>query len=199
MDMFIKFIRESVSLTDEEVSLIRSKLQIRKYKKGTFLFKKGEVCDKVRFINSGISRTFSIEDGEEITTVFESSTDILIDLYSASNNTPATLNCQALSALECIECLYEDWLKFYEQIPRLERFGRLMTEKFLFQILELREDEKKPLKRRYMELLQHNNELLLQVSQKHIASFLRVQPESLSRIKKEIFNNTVNNKKSTPC
>lgn len=187
MNRFVVFLRQLLQLTQEEMDIILSYTVSTRYKKGSTIFRAGSICRKIRFITEGITRTYLIEKDQDITWSFQFPNDILIDLHSATHHTPATLHAEALSDVTCVECGYEDWLKIYELVPKTEKLGRITTENYFFKIQNLLLDNQtKDLKARYLALMENNAELLLSVPQKHIATYLGVQPESLSRIKRQI-------------
>ena len=77
----------------------------------------------------------------------------------------------------------KDMLKGYQQYHAWERFGRLIAE-FIFLSLSQRRDSllyKTP-EERYLELFEQRPKVVAQMSQQHIASYLGMTPESLSRI-----------------
>jgi hypothetical protein len=69
-----------------------------------------------------------------------------------------------------------------------ERFGRLVIEQVFVQLLQalgsLYTDTPE---QRYTKLINEHPDLLQRVSQYHIASYVGVKPQSLSRIRKRIF------------
>ena len=78
--------------------------------------------------------------------------------------------------------------KVYEQVPKFERFFRIMVQRGYI-ALEKRFsiDLNSSALQKYENLLQKFNDIELRVSQKHIASYLGITPESLSRIKRKTY------------
>ena len=62
MALILENIAKHVSLTPEEQALFLSKLETNTYKAKTLLLNAGEVCKHSYFVNSGILRSFNIND-----------------------------------------------------------------------------------------------------------------------------------------
>ena len=62
MALILENIAKHVSLTPEEQVLFLSKLETNTYKAKTILLNAGEVCKHSYFVNSGILRSFNIND-----------------------------------------------------------------------------------------------------------------------------------------
>ena len=80
---------------------------------------------------------------------------------------------------------HADLYHFYSQNPDGERVGRLMAE---YQYIRRLQKEMDMLsytaEERYSRLLERNPHLVQSISVKHLSSYLGIQPESLSRIRK---------------
>lgn len=76
----------------------------------------------------------------------------------------------------------------YQSVCGWERFGRLVIEQVFVQLLQalgsLYTDSPE---QRYIKLIKEHPDLLQSVSQYHIASYVGVKPQSLSRVRKRIF------------
>jgi len=177
-----------VELTNAEFEEFTAKMRLKTLKKNEFLLREGEVCNKVVFINTGCLRYFFIVDGMEKTGQFFFESTWYTDLESFLSGEPSEQYIQALEDTQLLMINKTDLLELYTQNHKFERFGRLLIEQ---EFLGLRRKNKiltnLSAEERYLDLIQNRPKVIERVPQIHIASYLGVQPESLSRIRKRIF------------
>ncbi|MBC8112678.1 MAG: Crp/Fnr family transcriptional regulator [Verrucomicrobia bacterium] len=177
----------------EELATITEKLVLKKLKRKEFLCQEGQVCHSVAFINQGCLRYFYLTDGEEKIGQFFFENAWYTDYESFLTGQPSKQNIQALEHSELLILSKTALYKLYENLPKFERFGRIMAENAY---LGIRKNNFSYLTRspeeRYLQLIRERPKLLERVSLKYIASYLGIKPESLSRIRKRLFNNRQN-------
>ena len=177
-----------VELTEAEFEEFTAKMKPKTLEKNEFFLREGEVCTKAIFINTGCLRYFFTVDGMEKTGQFFFESTWYTDLESYLSGEPSEQNIQALETTQCLVINKADLLQLYAQSHKFERFGRLLVE---HGFLGLRHKNKiltnmSP-EERYLDLIQNRPKVIDRVLQVHIASYLGIQPESLSRIRKRIF------------
>jgi CRP/FNR family transcriptional regulator, anaerobic regulatory protein len=158
------------------------------YKRKEFILREGETCRYLYFINKGCIRYFYNVDGEEKTGQFFFENGWYSDLESFLTGEPSWQNIQALEPTQLLLISRDNLYRLYEQVPVFERFGRLLIEQ---SFIGLRTKNKhltslSP-EERYLKLIEERPKVIQRVSLKYIASYLGVQPESLSRIRKRLF------------
>ena len=100
---------------------------------------------------------------------------------------PSKYNWEAMQDSEVFAVKYDDVQRLYATSPTWDRFGRLIAEHVYKQVNERTEmllflsPED-----RYRFLLNKSPELFEKVSQFHLASYLGIKPESLSRLRKRL-------------
>lgn len=182
LDTLILMIREFESLVND-----RKLVKPGNYKKGSFLLREGEMPGHSWFITEGIARCFSFTNGVEIIRNFFFPCEFmgLFGREMVQDKSPVSIQLLTESEVYAIDmhCLAELEPKF----PILYEIERLISvsyslwidKMFLdFQVLTARE--------RYKQLVMQHPSLLKHVSLTHIASFLSIKPETLSRIRKKI-------------
>ena len=192
---FKNFIAYNIGVTDDEWRLLEKKLEIRKYKKGEMISFRDDVWTDVMYINYGMVRSYIINDeGKDFTRQFyfnssESRTANLfvIDLSSFTTQQPSNRSFEVLTDCEVIVFSRETLYGLYEKYKKWEFIGRKMAELayidmdlFYYNLLT------KTPKERYIYLKKTMSNLLDDVPQYHIASYLGITPVSLSRIKKSL-------------
>lgn len=153
--------------------------------KGAHLLEAGQVCDAVFFVTSGFFRMYYLStEGQEVNCRFAGEQGFLTDYQSFLTQEPSRYSWQALQAAEVLAVPYALVQRLYGESPRWNHLGRLIAERVYQQLNERVEllQFYTPTQR-YEYVQQRYPELLTQVSQAQLASYLGVQPESLSRIR----------------
>jgi len=189
-----KFISSYITINFIEWNLFQSKLKIVHYKKGEVIHHIGDVCSELMFINSGIARSFIIdEDGKDYTWViyFNDKNSQMTNLYAVDydsfiNQKESRLEIVALEDCEMVVVEYKDVQFVYDKLKRGERFGRLMSQEAYSYVHNMIIDRQiKTAKERFDDFIKKTPYLLDKVPQYHVATFLGITPQHLSRLKKE--------------
>ena len=159
----------------------------KKIKKGELVFPKEKVLNKLLFVTKGLIRSYRRVDEEELTYYFFAANDFACDFASFLDEKPTSFIFEALTETSGIEFNKSEILDLYRTDPKFEKLGRLMAERaYLIVTSRLKEFQTDDLETRYLKLMNRSPELFLTVPQRHIASMLGLQPQSLSRIKAKL-------------
>jgi CRP/FNR family transcriptional regulator, anaerobic regulatory protein len=182
-------IKSLVPLNDSEEKAFLEILEVATFKKKDFLLQEGKVCNTITFINNGCLRVFYNVDGIENTIQFFFADSWYTDYASFLTGQPTIENLQALEDCEVILIKKIDLYKLYDKMPVFDRVGRVFAENAFLSISQLNQmkTNEEP-EERYRNLLQQRPELVQQIPQHYIASYLGIKPETLSRIRKRIFS-----------
>jgi CRP/FNR family transcriptional regulator, anaerobic regulatory protein len=182
-----EYIGRFVSVTETEWQPFRDALVKKQVAKGSYLIEAGEVCDYVAFINKGLFRTICIVDKKEVTFNFWFDGNFITDYSSFLTRTPTIEFHQALEDAEVMMLSHAKIQDIYANVPAWEKFGRLIAEFILVRIMErnramlfLNAEEQ------YLNLMKTRPKVIASIPQRYIASYLGIQPESLSRIRKKL-------------
>jgi CRP-like cAMP-binding protein len=189
-ELIRKNIEKQIVINDDEFNFFSSFLLEKKISKRDLFLKEGEVCNYTGFVNAGCFRTFTrANDGNENVTRFAIEDYWIGDLYSYLTGDVSPYNIEATLDSTVLMIHKNDMEKVYEKVPKFERFFRIIVQRGYI-ALEKRFsiDLNSSALQKYENLLQKFNDIELRVSQKHIASYLGITPESLSRIKKKAYN-----------
>ena len=170
--------------TQEEKDFFAKWINIKRVKKGVFLLKEGQHIRSSYLLFKGCIREYYLRDGEEKTVAFYTSGDSLSDGGSKLEEIPSSYNWVCMS--ECIVSIFPFTVEkeMYKRFPRSESKCRMETEKRLSNYKNTVNDylSSSPAER-YENLIKTKPELFQLVPLYHIASYLGVKPESLSRIR----------------
>lgn len=185
MALIIQNIEKIISLTDEEKELILSKIELNHYKAKTVLLQAGEIAKYSYFVKSGILRSFNINDNiVEHVLQFACEDWWIGDMYSLISQKPGNLFIEVLEDAEVAQLSKENQEELYHQIPKLERFFRILTENSLVAHQErLMDNLSLSAEERFEKFCLKYPTLIQKVPQKHIASYIGVTPEFFSKMK----------------
>jgi CRP-like cAMP-binding protein len=182
-------INSIVSLTDEELSVFCDAFKTKTLNKNEFFLKEGQVCNYIGLLNYWVMIYFkTLENGDEVTIHFAFEGDWVNNNLSRLNNSPSAINIKAIEDSEILVIKHADISDLYLQIPKIERLGRILTERAFVNFVEQTiEFQTLSAKERYENLLKNHPEIFQRVQLYHIANYLGIAPKSLSRIRKELF------------
>ena len=188
MNAILENINKHVTLNKEEQELFLSKTETKFYKAKTVLLNAGEICKDSYFVNSGILRSFNINDNiVEHVLSFACSGWWISDMYSYLSQKPGNLFIQVLEDAEVVILTKENQEILYKEIPQLERFFRILIEKSLVAHQErLMDNLSLTAEERFEKFCQKYSDLIYKVPQKQIASYLGVTPEFFSKMKSKM-------------
>ena len=162
-------------------------LHYKNCSKGKFILKEGQVCKNFYFILNGLIRGYSVHHNKEVNVEFFFENHIVADFYSLRNGTPSQQFLIAMEPCELLYCAKADYIKiFNESIPLTSIAVRLFQNMFfeeeaystIFKALSPEE--------RYQFILDKRPQLILRVPLIHLASYLGISRETLSRIRGRI-------------
>ena len=187
----LKYLSKYTKITTELENAITENTFIKSFNKGTMLLSEGDVSTECYFLLKGCVRSYIIEKGEEKTVEFYTEEQVVTP-SNYGKSTPSNYY------LECIEDVIvsvgnpklEE--ETFQKYPQLESLSRVIAEI----IMAKNQDSFAKFKtsnpeERYLNMLTTRPELIQRAPQHQIASYLGVKPESLSRIRKRIFDKKV--------
>lgn len=188
MALIINNIEKHVQLTDKEKELFLSKIEIRQYKAKTILLSSGQICKHSYFVNSGILRSFNINDNiVEHVLSFACEGWWMGDMYSLLSHKPGNLFIEVLEDAELVLLSKENQDQLYTKIPKLERFFRILTENSLVANQErLMDNLSLSAEERFDKFNKRYANLAHKIPQKQIASYIGVTPEFFSKMKSRL-------------
>jgi len=192
MNLIFNNINAITPLTKDEENTIASYLVEKQYKTKTLLLNAGEVCKNSYFVKSGVLRSFTINDNiVEHILHFACKGWWIGDMYSLISQKPGHLFIEVLEDAETIELSKENQEILYKEVPKLERFFRILTENSLVSHQErIMNNLSLTAEERFINFKNKYPELLQKVPQKYIASYLGVTPEFYSKMKKKLLYTT---------
>ena len=188
INSLLNSIQKVIALSQEEVDTVISLFKEKTYKKGEFFLEEGRVCKQVGFVAKGLLRYYINHDGVEKIYDFSQENEFVCNYESFLPQVPSSKNIQALEDSLVFVISHADLQLFYSNVRGGERFGRVAIEGVFVKLLEdISSLYSETPELRYERFLKNHADLQQRISQYHIASFVGVKPQSLSRIRKRIF------------
>ena len=188
-ELLLANIRGFVPISEQDWQFICSHAIERTFKKGDFLSKEGETSRFTNFIIEGSARVFYIDtSGHEHVVQLGIRGWWISDFASFITQKPGLLYTESLETTSVFSFSYDNFQAIYEKIPLFERFYRLLIQKayasFQHRMLH---NLSLDAEQRYINFMTSYPEMDQQIAQKHIASYLGMSAEFLSKIKKRIY------------
>lgn len=182
-----EFLSKHIDFSEEEFESFLSIAKMREYKKNDFLLKADRPVQKLFFVKSGLMHGYRIQDGIEITHHFYVENWFATDYESYLTGKCGELYVTALLDTTVYEFDKTTLFDFFKTNEKFEKIRFIQAEDAYLQMVNrLKNFQQMELKDRYLELMNRDPKLFDLVPQKHIASYLGVKPQSLSRIKNGI-------------
>lgn len=187
-NVFDTYLRNKLNITEDQFNELMPYLKTRVIRKGEIILEPGEICKATTFIERGCLRSYVVDGkGKEHILYFAPENWWIADQNSLTKKTPAMFYIEAVEDSEVVFIPAEIMEKFESIVPGTDRMFASLSQnniyamqKRLINHLSATADE------RYADFLQTYPMLALRLSQKMIASYIGVAPESLSRIRGQI-------------
>ncbi len=159
-------------------------------KKHAFLWQQGDICKHLVFVKYGSFRSYHETEIKEVTDYFFFENTFFTDDHSFGTQLPCYNYYQAMED-SLITLVPRSALHLlFEKYHSFERLGRIIVEQRHMATLEYHQRQKfLSADKRYRTLIQEEPHILSRVSLKHIASYLGISPEHLSRIRSSEIDN----------
>lgn len=187
MKVLIAYILQFGSLNEQQLALIQSKMREVDLKKDQYFSEAGKIPMQVGFVLEGVMRgCYYNNQGEEITRCFITENNLVVDYVNFEAHSASSEYLQAGTDCKLIVFSKQDWEDLSLTIVGWDVIKNKMVQKCLF--LKSRKSPviSQDATTRYLEFMQNYPSLTNRVSLAHIASYLGVTQQSLSRIRKNI-------------
>ena len=180
------FLSTIVPFTDDELNDILAHFKKESLQKNQILVRQGEICKSLYFVEKGMGRSYYLnENGKEITQWFFSVGKFMTSADSFFQESPSLYYLEVLQNAIVYRISKGDIDQLFAKYPKMEKLGRLVSIEMLTKIVnKLNAIQFQTARERYDYMLAEFPDIAHQVPLGHIASYLGMTQETLSRIRK---------------
>lgn len=148
------------------------------------IVKEGQLADKTYFIAKGSARAFYLKDGKDITDWFAFENDFISAINSFFLNIPSPHFIEVLEPSTLLEISREDVLSLSDRYNEFDRLGKQIVTKTMLQLQQrVVSVQFESAGQKYENMLKIRPDITQRVPLTHIASYLGMTLETLSRIR----------------
>ncbi len=166
--------REIVELSDKTINIDRNE----------FLKVKGSIDTNLNYIESGSLRIFVLDDYEEQTIRFGYKDNLIVSLDSFLTGKPSDLFIQAIKKTVVKVITKKQFDEFLKNENNQNLWAKILEDLVIQQMEREIDILTNSPKERYQRVLKRSPQLFQEIPHRHIANYLRMSAETLSRLKK---------------
>ncbi|MGB0525461.1 MAG: Crp/Fnr family transcriptional regulator [Flammeovirgaceae bacterium] len=175
------------SIPDEDWRKMEPLFKKKAIQKNEHLLQVGEIEKYLYFIEKGILRSYVDRNDSEVTLEFSFEDTLFSSYESFIQQVASRIHIQAITPSIIWRVSYPNLQKIYQQTTIGNYLGRVAAESLYIEKSTRELDLlTKSATQRYLDLLHKQPELIQNIPLKHIASYLGITPQALSRIRKAI-------------
>lgn len=185
----VDFYNSIKPISRELKHFIKANTRYMHLKKGDYINRIGDVCDKLMIVSQGVVRGFFMHGDKEVTTWISYDGEMFTSISGYFQKIKSLENIQCLEDCSIEYLLYDDLVYCLGNLPESLVLNRLLMEQYLISAERRAFIARIPLAAdRYKFYIQNTSpELVNRIPKKYLASLLNMKPETLARIT----NNTV--------
>lgn len=185
IDKIIKNIETRyMALTDMCRQDLQNASKILSLDKDTVIVREEQFANKVYFIAQGSARSYYLKDGRDITDWFALENDFICSVNSFYLNTPSSLFIEVLEPSILLEISRENVSLLSDKYTEFDRLSKLIVTNTMLRLQQrIVSIQFETAQQKYENLLKLIPGITQRVNLTHIASFLGITLETLSRIR----------------
>ena len=187
-------LKDNAGLTDEEIDFYFGLLIHKQIRKKEYFLEPGDICNNIGYVNRGcLSRYIIDKHSKEVILNFAIEDYWIGDLESLTLQKPTTFFVQALENCDLLLLSRENLLRASEELPKFKKFhDDKIQRNHYYTIKRLSFAKSATPEEKYLSLLKEKPQFFERIPLHYIASYLGIEPESLSRLRKRIVLNSKN-------
>jgi CRP-like cAMP-binding protein len=187
MEHLINYIASRATVTQNDIDLIKTYFVEEDVPAQTHLLNAGKVERYIYFLSDGIVKGYQNNDGKIVVQHLVADNDVFTSLDSFMTETPSLDYYETVTACKLVKLSKSNFDRLQNDTSFWGVFVKEVTNEHLNCKLERVKDfQMLTAKQRYLKFLQQHPKLALHVSIDNMASFLGIEPQSLSRIRKQV-------------
>jgi len=181
----IQLFNQIAPLANEDIELIQTSFKPYQLKKGDYFLKAGEKNEYIAFLQQGLVRYFVDKNNTEATFEFTQEGEFIGDYQSFTKQTPSLQYIQAIEDCSLLRITLADVQHIFNHTKHGNKLGRIIVEhRFDVMVNQLLSIYMQNPEDRYKRFVANYTNLAQRIPQYLIASYVGIQPQSLSRMRK---------------
>lgn len=189
INIYLQFIKKYCpEISNEELNQFSNFLYIKKFNKKEYIFKSGLVQSEMGFITKGLVRSFFIDERENDKTLrFLKENNFATHYVAFITQTKSPYSLICLEPTTIVAITYKSLQMAYQNLPSIQKFGRLMAE----EILKLHQNRIESFlfesaEERYVAFTTTHQDLFNKISLTHLSSYLGIERQTITRIRQKL-------------
>jgi len=189
-EQLFKNITSKIKISEQDFEKFLSLTKTIEIKKNEFFINEGNRVKYIAFINTGVLYSYSVDDkGDKHVVQIALENHWISDLFSFLSNEPSLFNVQAIEPSKITLISKDNFETACDTIPAFERFFRILIQNaYVNSQRRVSRIYANSAEERYLKLINSNPKIIQSVPQHYIASYLGIKPQSLSRIRKSLYD-----------
>lgn len=181
----IHLFKQIAYLSEADIELIKASFKPHFLGKGEYFLKAGDTNQYIGYLRKGLVRYFVDKNETEATFEFTKEGEFIADYQSFNSHTPSIQNIQAIEDCELLLINYPDVQYIFNHTQQGNLLGRIIVEhRFDVMVNQLLSIYMQNPEERYKRFVANYTSLAQRIPQYLIASYVGIQPQSLSRMRK---------------
>lgn len=179
--------RQTIPISKEALDKLASILVRTEIKKRQNFLNEGDICKQIGYVQKGLVRQYYYKNKKDFTEHFSCERDVFICIESFLRQVPSRLIVEALENTVIYGLPHDEVLALGAECYEIEVLYRGLLENSLI-LSQVKMDmfRMETANERYNRLLREQPEIIKRAPLSHIASYLLMTPETLSRVRASI-------------
>jgi len=179
-----KYLERFMPITREELLDLLQYCEIRMFDKRQIIVQQGEIDNYLNLVVKGLIRKYLPVKKSEAILQLATEGHVVQSEISYLTKTPSMVVLETLEPTILVSLTYDKMEEALDKFPKGERLGRMILQGMFIKKDENRYNRLlKSTRERFFEYMEHHPHMLQRVSQKYLASYLQIKPETFSRLK----------------
>jgi CRP-like cAMP-binding protein len=189
-ETLFKYVEQIIAMPESDRNQCREYFKPLRVPKDTILEEAGKIPRYHNFIVSGYMRNYHIDEkGEEVTVDLNNGPRFFTSYFHFVNQTVSNENIHCITECELLRITMADAITTAKSSITQKDYTIKLFEKILEEDKQrMNELATLTAEQRYVKLVNEKSNIVKNVPLKYISSYLGIKPESLSRIRRELFS-----------
>ncbi len=186
IDVLHRISEDYTTLPQACMDQMYERCQMVNLSKKEVLVKEGQIANQLFYIVSGSARAYYLKDGHDISDWFAFENQFICPIRCFFNGLPSEHYIESIESSQILCLDQATVLTLSEEYWEFDRMGKMIiTETMLYLQKRIVSIQFESAANRYLNLLKERSDIELRVPLKHIASYLGITLETLSRIRSQ--------------